>query len=156
MINETFKDLLNCFEESFIKNSKQISNIEFSRTEDKSLGTDEIIAIVVGFTGKYKGRILLKANESVIKVIAEGINGEPAADDMELYLCASEFTNIFSGNAVTLANNKFPDFKLRLTPPSILAGTRMEIVTPNITSEQVSYTSDHGNLLLDIGVEGGM
>jgi CheY-specific phosphatase CheX len=141
-------------EQAFIEVVHEMAGIHYKDSAPCDTVGSEKISIVVGMVGQNKGRILFETDAHAARSIAEGINGEPVEDEMEMYLFLSEFTNTFSGRAVTAINNQYKGTDLRLTPPAIFAGHDMEVVTPNIQTTKVGYTNTHGSIVLDIGFEG--
>lgn len=123
-------------------------------TIDNVNGQKTKISIVVGLVGNYKGRILITVDNVTSQKMGEVINCGELADDHEMFLCLSEFTNIFVGRGLTKINNEFKDANLRLTPPAIFEGDNLDILTPAIHSKQLFFDSELGQIFIDIGFEG--
>ena len=154
MEKRKFDELLDCVQQAYYSVAREMLEFSVEASDETADLGEERVSIVIGMTGKNKGRILFEMNRGLAEVIAEAVNYEPLSDPMELYLCTAEFTNIFCGNAVTLINNKFRGTEMRLTPPAVFAGKGMEISTPNITSSRFYITSEHGAAYMDVGFEG--
>jgi two-component system, response regulator PdtaR len=154
MEKEKFNTLLECMESSFKKIGSEMMGIDFQVAAGQEKISEETINVVIGMVGKNKGRIIFKAGEITANKIAGEIVGAESVDSDELCLCMSEFTNIFSGNAVTQINNQFKGMEMRLTPPAIFEGEEVEIVTPNIQATTIFFSSKYGPVSLDVGFEG--
>lgn len=154
MENDKFEVFLSSIESAFNKVVKEMLDFDFQQMDGKADLDKNTVSVIIGMTGKNKGRILFEIGEKTAEAIAISINGEPLEDAREIYLYLAEFTNIFCGNAVTLINNRYKGTELRLTPPAVFAGEDVEITTPNIKSVSLFCTSQYGPALLDVGFEG--
>lgn len=115
------------------------------------------VVTIIGITGRHKGRLMLNLPEQMAKIIAEKINGEELqGDDVEetILLSISELANIISGKAITLINNQFKDYNLRLAPPGIFYGEGIEIANPGFKTISIMINTEEGYLDVDIGFEG--
>lgn len=131
------------------------SSLQFERSDEKwqDISNEKRIAVVIGVVGLNKGRILLIADEPTALKITEGMNGEPLKDNLEKHLYLGEFTNIFSGKAITMINNTYKNRDLRLTPPVIFSGNDLDVTSPSIRSTAFTF-SGQGKVHIDIGFEG--
>lgn len=154
MDENKFKLFTGCFEKALKEISLAMGGLTVQNAPNGEFPGDKKTIIVIGVTGKNKGRVLLELNDPISSAITEYMNGEPLQDPMEKYFFLAEFANIFCGKAITLLNNIYKGSDLRLTPPAIIAGTSMEIASPNIQSSQLFFLSGNGTLSLNMGFEG--
>lgn len=144
-----------CMDDAFQKVVSQITEMTFVPIDDLLPVSDEKkFSLIVGMVGNNKGHVLLELNENLARKIFEAMNGFPPDDDLELCLHLAEFANMVSGNGLTGINNFFKSSELRLTPPAIFAGKNLEITSNKVSSTGSSYCSEHGNLRLEVGIEG--
>lgn len=154
MEDEKFNTFIDCVSEAFRNVSEMVAEFEFKECAKEKITEERKYNVIIGITGKNKGRILLNAGESLVKKLTEKMNDGPFGSVMEAYICLSEFANMFCGNAVTMINNKYRGSDMRLTPPAIFSGVDLQVITPNIHSTITCYTSSQGLVTLDIGFEG--
>lgn len=154
MDKDKFYSFLNCFDASFQKVIQEMSGFQVSKCGHAKIPAGNKFSVIIGIIQSNRGRILFESEQGLVDRITEGMNGEPVANITDKYLYLAEFANIFCGNAVSQINNRYKENELRLTPPALFAGTNMRIITPNIQSDSVFYTSDFGQAVLNIGFEG--
>jgi len=154
MNEDKFSKFLNCFDISFQEVIQEMSGFQVSRCNEVKIPSEKKFSVVIGIVLANKGRILFEAEQNLVERITEGMNGEPLDNEMDTYFYLAEFTNTFCGNALAQINNKYKDNELRLTPPALFVGTNMRIITPNIQSDSICYTSEFGQAVLNIGFEG--
>jgi chemotaxis protein CheX len=154
MEDEKFTAFINCVSDAFRNVSEMVAEFKFKECAKEKIADEKKYNVVVGITGRNKGRILFKAGDSLVKKLTEAMNDGPVNGVTDIYMCLAEFTNMFCGNAVTLINNKYRGSDIRLTPPAIFSGTELQVITPNIHSTTTYYMSEHGLVTLDIGFEG--
>jgi CheY-specific phosphatase CheX len=152
--NEKFNVFINSVSDSFKNVVSEVSELDFKECAKTQIAEERKFYVVIGVIGKNKGRILLEAGGSVIKLITEKMNDGPFTNIMDMYACLSELTNMFCGNAITLINNKYRGSDLRLTPPAVFAGAGLDVTTPSIKSTCTYYKYEQGVVILDIGFEG--
>jgi len=111
--------------------------------------------IIVGLAGQYRGRVIIEVDATTAEQLTQSMNfGEPLASLLDQCLYLAEFTNMVAGKIVTLLNNSFRGIELRLSPPAIFSGHRMDVSTPNIRSKTLFFKGVHGEVKLDVGLEG--
>lgn len=154
MEDEKFTTFINCVSEAFRNVSEMVAEFKFKECAKEKITDEKKYNVVVGITGRNKGRILFKAGDSLVKKLAETMNDGPVYGVMEIYVCLAEFANMFCGNAVTLINNKYRGSDIRLTPPAVFSGIDLQVITPSIHSTTTYYMSEQGLVTLDIGFEG--
>lgn len=118
----------------------------------KSLGA----AVVVGFSGKRKGRLLIDMEKDLATKLASKINGEKFTDikDPMVIATLSEIGNITAGDAVTAINNEF-SYGLRLVPPVVFAGENMVVGLQNMESYTMDFKSETDHLKINVAFERG-
>lgn len=142
-----------CVEQAFGKVLALLTALNLTQSEPNLSPGSKTISVIIGITGRNKGRILLEVDDATALKITEGMNDGPLDSELELYLFLAEFANIFSGNAITRINNTYKGSELRLIPPAIFAGDNLEITTPHIDSSDLWFTGD-GNVRVNVGFEG--
>jgi CheY-specific phosphatase CheX len=128
-----------------IKLIEVINNTSFRN----SLG----VAVIVGITGKIKGHMIVDTTLEVAKVLATEFGMDVNDEDSPLYMMA-ELANTVSGYATTEINNDNKEWNLRLAPPSIFSGSEMRFSTAVQNNIAIYFESKHGNLMLNIVLEG--
>ncbi|AGX43029.1 chemotaxis protein CheX [Clostridium saccharobutylicum] len=124
--------------------------------KDNSDITSFGITSIISFAGKGKGRLLLDIETNLAMKIAKNIMGEDydnPRDDM-LLATIGELNNTITGAAITDINNSF-SVSLRLSPPIVFTGKDVVIAIPKINSISRIYTTEYGNLKMNIAFEGG-
>ncbi len=156
MENTKFKNLFKNIKKAFEEVTYELLDEEYY--EDNSckpiIQGEKAIAVIIGITGTCKGRILLMISNSTAAKITEKMNYGPLSDQLEFYLHLGEFGNIVSGRAITYINNHFEKGAIRLAPPAIFAARNLDIITPNIHIEDITYQGILGPVWLNIGFEG--
>ena len=155
MEEEKLKFFYKFMDDAFQKVVSQLTGISFTPViESPSITDEKKFSLIVGWVGHNKGRVLLELNEKLALKIFEAMNGAPPDDDLELYLHLAEFANMVSGNGITGINDFYKSSELRLTPPAIFAGRKLEISSPKVSSVGCSYCSEYGGIRMQIGIEG--
>lgn len=149
---DTFvKHIKNSFEEI----TEELIDTKYELCQTINEKTDAKVAIIIGITGKSKGRILLQCDFKTASDFAVAMNcGDLFDDQKEMYLYMAEFANMFCGRATTYINNEFKEREAWLTPPAIFSAKDLQIDTPSVQSEKIYYTGQQGDFLVDIGFEG--
>jgi chemotaxis protein CheX len=101
------------------------------------------------------GRVILDTSREVACKLCGMMNGEEYGleDDFVLFSMA-EFLNILSGNATTNINNKQRGLNLRLAPPSVFVGKRLNINSPKVKADIIRMETAAGDIRLSVGFEG--
>lgn len=113
------------------------------------------LAIVLGITGGYQGRVILDMSQATASALVEQLCGQPVIDQEDVLHCVAEFANIIGGHGVSKVNNLFPKLDLRLTPPSILFGEAISIVNPKLKSYLLHAETTLGSVAFSVGFVGG-
>jgi chemotaxis protein CheX len=147
------------FVKATIKNLKDMLGFEVNTggmEPEPDEFTSQGYTVLVGFTGGWKGRLILDMpGETAIKM-ASAMTGEPysSAGDEEVLLSGAELGNIIGGNAITEINNSQPGLQIRLTPPSVFTGMGMTMFNARVNSSSLVVNTDVGPVKVNVAVEG--
>lgn len=147
------------FVKATIKNLKDMLGFEVN-TGGMEPETDEFTSqgytVLVGFTGGWKGRLILDMPGETAMKMASAMTGEPysSAGDEEVLLSGAELGNIIGGNAITEINNSNPGLQIRLTPPSVFTGVGMTMFNARVNSSSLVVNTDVGPVKVNVAVEG--
>ncbi|HWP97550.1 MAG TPA: chemotaxis protein CheX [Syntrophomonadaceae bacterium] len=132
----------------------QITNGDNEKEAD--IFTSRGFAVMVGFTGGWKGRLILDMPGETAMKMASSMTGEvySGAGEEEVLLSGAELGNIIGGNAITEVNNSQPGLKIRLTPPSVFSGDEMTFFNARLSSWSVLLNTDAGPVKLNVAIEG--
>ncbi len=148
--SEKFMELT---QKAFIDVSNELIACDFEKVDRYVAQSSHTLTIVIGITGKSKGRILLECDILTAEKFAVEMNfGDPLEDPKDLYLYIAEFANMVSGRAATYINNVTKNREKWLSPPTIFSGDNLEIETPNVNSKEFYYFAEVGVFKLDIGL----
>jgi len=113
--------------------------------------------VVVGFSGKTKGRFLIDLETCVAIELAAKLNGESfnSIKDPMVIATLSEVGNITAGDAITAVNNEF-SYGLRLVPPVVFMGDNMVVGLQNMESYTMNFKSEYGKLRINVAFEKGL
>jgi CheY-specific phosphatase CheX len=153
MENEKAREFALIFSNSLREITEEMSGVVLHACDSSEIVSSRIHSIIINIVGVYKGRALLKMGVDIVNKITESMNFGPldTITDTSLYL--GEFSNIVCGRAITNINNRYKSCDLRLTPPAIFSGQQMRIITPDVHSMSLFFSSDFGPIALDIGFE---
>lgn len=155
MSEERCDIFLNYSKNAFQEIASELTDAQYDLCETFDIGSNEKIAVIIGVTGKSKGRIMLQCDAETAEKFAVSMNcGDPLDAVEDKYFYMAEFANMFCGRAVTNINNYFKQREAWLCPPAIFSGVNLEIITPTVNSETVYYSGEQGSFMLDIGFEG--
>lgn len=125
-------DYLTQFSTSFAEVVEKMTGLsgEWQEVDPSLPAINEGLTVVslLGLTGSSRGRVVLEMTSQAALELAQLMNGETfkAMDPMVFY-SITELCNIFSGKAITQINNGPESPGLRLTPPNILVGEKLQI-----------------------------
>lgn len=154
MDHEKFNFFCQCIETALRKIIADFKQLQLIRKYEPESSKEKKLSAIVRVVGPNKGRVLIEMSENLVKKLFEYANGEPEEDEMDLCFYLAEFTNIVTGNGVTLLNDTYKGSGFRLMPPAIFAGDNLEVSTPKEMSSSFVYHSDFGNMRIEIGFEG--
>lgn len=146
------------FEEISLELIKEKLNSTNNTDKIDSLLTDQTennVSVLIGITGSYSGRLVLSANSDTVENFVREMNSGMPVDEEEAGNYFAEFANMICGKALSSVNNTTDKIKLWLSPPAVLSGTGMEIVSLGLHSEEIYYTGNTGKIILNIGLKKG-
>lgn len=117
--------------------------------------TENNVSVLIGITGSYSGRLILSANNDTVENFVREMNAGMPVDSEESGNYFAEFANMICGKALSSVNNTTDNIKLWLSPPAVLSGTGMEIVSLGLHSEEIYYTGNTGKIILNVGLKKG-
>jgi len=114
-------------------------------------------AVIVGFTGGWRGRFFLDMPPTAALRLASILTGEEYASptEEEVLLSAAEIGNVVCGNAVTAVNDAYPGLNIRLTPPSVFVGDGFSMFNVRLSSYSVLMQTEAGPIKINVAVEEG-
>lgn len=125
--------------------------------EKFEMKSDNMLSIIIGISGETSGRILLNTTAEYGNNLAKIMNfGDELEKEDDLFLYLAEFSNMFCGRAATYINNKFGKREVWITPPAIFSAKDLDIVTPNVSSNEAYYKCSFGNFVIDVGFSENM
>jgi CheY-specific phosphatase CheX len=154
MDHDKFSFFCNCIENALSKLILDFKELQFIHKNELETSNEKKLSAIVRVVGPNKGRVHVEMSENLVKELFRYANEEPEEDEMDLCFYLAEFTNILSGNGVTLFNDTYQGSNLRLTPPAIFAGDNLDISTPKGLSSSMLYHTDFGSMRIEIGFEG--
>ncbi len=149
----------NIFKESildiFNKLTKTVPNIIEEHSDNMDI-CSEGIAIVLGITGKYSGRLIWDMSfESANNLAKALLKREPKSNE-EVYNVMSEMVNMFAGNACSMINKKNKILGLRVAPPTTFHGDSINISKAELENNYfVNFDTAFGKLSINIGFKRG-
>lgn len=140
---------------AFCTVSEVSMGLDFQRGDLANSAHERKFAVIIGFVGAFKGRVMVSADAPTTATVTESMNfGEPVESLEEQCLYLAEFTNMFAGKIVTLLNNTFRGSDLRLTPPAMFSAVNLDVQTPTMRSAAYHFNGSPGCVTVDIGIEG--
>lgn len=133
---------------------QELLEVELLETVESQNEGGKKLDVIVGISGEYKGRLLLETSLKSALKITETMNFGALDEADDLYMFMGEFVNMLSGRAITFLNNLDKEKIVRLTPPAIFSGYKLDISTPNIQTRKLYFSNDGISIKLDIGFEG--
>lgn len=156
MGKEKFEKVISFIKKSFEEVTAELVETEYKQVDSLIVKDKARVAIIIGISGKTKGRILLESDFETASNFAVAMNfGDFFEDPKDMYLYVAEFANMFCGRATTYINNEYQNREFWLTPPAIFSAEALEITSPSIHSESAYYSGEQGCFLVDIGIEEG-
>jgi CheY-specific phosphatase CheX len=148
------------FEEISFKLIKEKLNSTNNTSSDKidtllTAPTENNVFVLIGITGSYSGRLVLSANTDTVDNFVREMNAGIPVDSEESGNYFAEFANMICGKALSSVNNTTDNIKLWLSPPAVLSGTGMEIISLGLHAEEIYYTGNTGKIILNIGLKKG-
>lgn len=158
-----FAELQDLYEDAFKESVINLFNkltktipIVKDNNDDTLVIKCEGIAVVMGITGKYSGRMILNMPFETAENLAKVLLRRDANDKTEVLNVTSELSNMIAGSACSLINKKNSVYGLRVAPPTTINGESINI---SKTELENTYTADittkYGILSMNIGFKRG-
>ncbi|MDR5658714.1 response regulator [Serpentinicella sp. ANB-PHB4] len=128
------------------KTTTDIQEVDF-RTQSKG------VSIVCGIIGKYSGRMILDMDYETAENLSIKLYKKDVKD--KVMQIVAEFSNVVCGNACSILNKKNKTFALRVAPPTIFHGEKLNISTPLIQSKTIQAQTEFGEIVLNVGFTRG-
>lgn len=149
-------EYVNPFIEASISVIKMLCNIDSKMGKvylKSSTNVFNQIIIIIGVVGKVKGQICFEMSTETAKKIASTMMGGTAVLELdEISKSAiSEMGNMIMGNASTIFANK--EININITPPSLLAGEKIEISNKFTTIVVPLELESLGDINININLE---
>lgn len=155
MENQRISEFTAFFNDALRDISKDMAGVELQAAEFTDISVVKKYSVIIGIVGEHKGRALINFGSDLVTKITEDMNYGPLDSTTDTCLYIGEFANILCGKAVTNINNKYKTCELRLTPPAIFSGQEIRVITPQLQSSLRYFTSLYGQVIMDVGFEGG-
>ena len=140
---------------AFCAISAESMSADFQRCYLPQPSHERRFAVIIGFVGAFKGRVMVSADAPTTASVTESMNfGEVVESLEEQCLYLAEFANMFAGKVVTLLNNTFRGSDLRLTPPAMFSAVNLDVHTPTMRASAYHFSGSSGCITVDIGIEG--
>ena len=139
---------------------KKIANIDVTTNEQSYEENNEIkskgVTSIIAYSGKISGRLLIDMETETAILLTRRITGKShdSAKEYMVLSTVSELNNIIAGDGLTTINNKFP-MGLKLVPPIVFTGDEALICLDKIPSESVDFSTEYGDIKINIAFEGG-
>lgn len=104
------------------------------------------LCVIIGVTGTHRGRIVVDTSLAVATALAEKALGKTAVEAQVLD-GFSEMVNVISGRGVSKSNSICPGMELRVTPPSLIEGSRISVSTLRMNTRAVEINASFGRIL---------
>lgn len=148
VFKESFKDTFN----KLIKTVPNFHSEDNINVEKVSRG----ISIVMGIIGKYAGRMILDMSYDTAEKLTTSMLKRAPKDMEEMLNVMSEFSNIATGNACSMANRKNKLFGLRVAPPTIFHGVSISISKAELdTTTSAIADTIFGEIYINVGFKRG-
>lgn len=109
------------------------------------------IAILVGITGQYSGRMVLDLSVETAKSMAVRLLKQEAKSIDQVNDVIAELASIIAGNATSKLNKEFRGAFLRVSPPAIFTGERFSMASPNLLIHAWEIETPLGKVRLSVG-----
>lgn len=159
LYEELKKTYKNIFKESildiFNKMTKTIPEITEESNIEKQIESKGI-AVVLGITGKYVGRMIIDMSYKTAYSFVSNILRREAKDKEEVLNVISEVANMFAGNTCSMINKKNKIYGLRIAPPTAFHGESINISEVDIEDSYFAKAeTDFGEITVNIGFNRG-
>ena len=142
------------FAEAMVKNLELLrccdSISQHQLPDDRSFASQGV-AVVLGITGLYAGRMVLDFSQETAEAVAAAALKRPPADEEEVHQVMMEFVNLVGGHGVSRLNRAFKELGLRVALPGLFFGKKFEMASPKLPTTWVGVESAMGAFHLGIG-----
>lgn len=142
------------FAESFEENIRKIvdEDARFGRADSEE-GPESFTGYLVsiGIIGTREGRMILSVSETAAESIAGKIFGKTEIGTKEIVAFFNEFANVIAGNAVSAINATDKKLGLRLSPPTVFQGRRLELSVEDVSNRCFTGNTQFGDIVMHIG-----
>lgn len=141
------------FEDTLLGFTGQESLLAPENVEDDSLLLSGV-AVLIGLTGEPHGRIVIHMDQRTLYKFASAFlnKRESQLDDATAMETLEEATNIIVGRGVSMINDKVKDRELRITPPGIIAGSKVKMAGANFKAFRTKCSTVFGTMYMEIGL----
>ena len=109
------------------------------------------VTAIVGITGEGEGRVLFEMSQQTALAIVAEMNDEHQTELGSLVKdTLSELASMMTGRAISLLNDK--GYKLRVTPPTLIAGDNVTISTAELETLTVPLETTHGEVVVNVAM----
>lgn len=149
-------DFKNCYPSEFVAAFTNFIKRFIPDTSVQPIVQDERlyssgIAVLVGITGQYSGRVVFDAPvETATKMAARLLKQEPA-NACQVNDVMAELINIAAGNASSKLNKEFRGAFLRVSPPAVFTGEKFSIVNLKLAFHAWEINTPYGKARLSVG-----
>jgi two-component system, response regulator PdtaR len=151
------KPFSRAFQQGLFSLSGVHSEAELTQEEGRYLEVNGI-AVILGITGKPRGRAILYMDASTMQKFSRVVLGRKSDAEVskkEIGEAVEEAANIIVGHGVSTINDIFQDREMRVTPPGTLYGENIRIANPKLISFKISAATRLGTIYMNIGFAGG-
>ncbi len=118
--------------------------------EDAAL-VSQGVAVVLGITGAYAGRMVLDFSQETARAVAAAALKRAPKNDDEVYQVIMEFVNLVGGHGVSRLNRSFKELGLRVALPGLFFGKHFEMASPKLPTSWNSVMSPMGEFHIGVG-----
>ncbi len=123
---------------------------------DNKTFESEGVAIVMGITGKYSGRLLLDMSKETAEKISEAVLHKEIKNEEEMLNVIAELSNIYGGNACSMINKKNKVLGLRVAPTTTFYGDSINVCKADLENMYTTRVkTEYGELLINVGFKRG-
>lgn len=150
--------IINPFIVSAVSIFREMANLELEKGKPESVGGRKLISgygVVIGMVGGVNGQVFYEFPLAFARSVTEILNGKKRVDyetDADfndiLESTLNELGNIISGKAVTILSSENID--VDITPPSIIRGTDVQVISKNMTTITVPFQSNIGYITVNV------
>ena len=104
------------------------------------------LCVIIGVTGTHRGRIIMDTSFPVASLLAEkSLRKTP--EPSQVLDGFSEMVNIICGRGISRSNSTCQSMELRVTPPSLIEGSRISISTLKMKTRAAHFSGPGGKIM---------